>query len=51
MYQIKETKSWLLIYVQKNSAFPIIKSELKNNEYNELKELFNSIDIKKSLKS
>jgi len=51
MFQIKETKSWLLIYVQKNSAFPIIKSDLKDDQYNELKQLFNSIDIKKSLKS
>lgn len=51
MFQIKETESWLLIYVQKNSAFPIIKSDLKGNQYNELKQLFNSIDIKKSLKS
>ncbi|KLT68674.1 MULTISPECIES: YcxB family protein [unclassified Flavobacterium] len=51
MYQIKETKSWLLIYVQKNSALPIIKEDLNDNQYNELKQLFNSLDIKKSLKS
>jgi len=28
-YQIKETKLWFLIYPKKNSAFPIIKSDLK----------------------
>ena len=50
MYQIKETKSWFLIYQKKNMAFPIIKAELKDNQYNELKELFNSLNIKKSLK-
>lgn len=51
LYQIKETKLWFLIYIQKNSALPIIKEDLKDNQYNELKQLFNSIDIKKSLKS
>ena len=50
MYQIKETKSWFLLYPKKNSAFPIIKSDLKDNQYNELKGLFNSLNIKKSLK-
>ncbi|KUJ62135.1 hypothetical protein AR687_08915 [Flavobacteriaceae bacterium CRH] len=50
-FQIKETDNWLLIYLNKNSALPIIKENLKDNQYNELKQLFNSIDIKKSLKS
>lgn len=50
-FQIKETKDWLLIYLNKNSALPIIKEDLKHNQYNELKELFNSIEIKKSLKA
>ena len=49
-FQIKETKDWFLIYPKKNSALPIIKSDLKDNEYNELKALFNSLDVKKSLK-
>ena len=49
-YQIKETKNWFLIYPKKNHALPIIKSELKENQYSELKELFNSLNIKKSLK-
>lgn len=49
-YQIKETKDWFLIYLKKNSALPIIKTDLKDNQYNELKELFNSLNIKKSLK-
>ncbi|MFH6950977.1 YcxB family protein [Flavobacterium sp. FlaQc-51] len=50
-FQIKETKDWFLIYLNKNSALPIIKENLKDNQYNELKQLFNSIAIKKSLKS
>ncbi|MBW4359764.1 YcxB family protein [Flavobacterium taihuense] len=50
-YQIKETNEWFLIYLQKNSALPIIKADLKDNQYNELRLLFNSIDIKKSLKN
>jgi hypothetical protein len=49
-FQIKETKDWFLIYPKKNSAFPIVKADLKGNEYNELKALFNSLEIKKSLK-
>ena len=48
-YQIKENKNWFLIYPKKNTAFPIIKADLKANQYNELKELFSSINIKKSL--
>ena len=35
----------------KNDIKIIRKADLKDNQYNELKELFNSIDIKKSLKS
>lgn len=50
-FQIKETDKWILIYLTKTSALPIIKSDLKDDQYNELKQLFNSIDIKKSLKS
>lgn len=48
-YQIKENKNWFLIYPKKNTAFPILKADLKDNQYNELKELFNSLNIKKSL--
>ncbi|MEG0848848.1 MAG: YcxB family protein [Flavobacterium sp.] len=49
--KITEKKDWFLIYLEKNSAKVLNKSDLKNNQYNELKQLFNSIDIKKSLKS
>jgi hypothetical protein len=49
-FKIKETKSWFLIYQKKNTAFPIIKVDLKDHQYNELKALFNSLNIKKSLK-
>ncbi|MGC4040362.1 MAG: YcxB family protein [Flavobacterium sp.] len=49
-YQIKETSDWFLIYPKKNSAMPIVKSDLSPEEYNSLKTLFNSLPIKKSLK-
>ena len=49
--KITEKSDWFLIYVEKNFAKIIRKADLKENQYNELKELFNSIDIKKSLKN
>jgi uncharacterized membrane protein len=49
--KIKEVKDFFLVFMTKNSFLVINKSDLKDNQYNELKELFNSIDIKKSLKS
>jgi hypothetical protein len=50
LFKIVEKKEMFLIYTLKNRAMLIKKSDLKENQYNELKELFNSIDIKKSLK-
>lgn len=50
IYSIKETNKWFLIFIQKKQVKAIIKSELKDNQYNELKELINSLNIKKSLK-
>ncbi len=49
--KIIEKKEWFLIYVEKNCPKVIRKADLKDNQYNELKQLFNSLDIKKSLKS
>ncbi len=48
--KIEETTRWFLLYIGDYRIFPIIKNDLKDNQYNELKELFNSINIKKSLK-
>jgi YcxB-like protein len=48
--KIEETPKWFLLYIGDYRVFPIIKNDLKENQYSELKELFNSIDIKKSLK-
>lgn len=48
---IREVKDHFLVFVKSNHFLIINKSDLKNNQYNELKLLFNSIDIKKSLKS
>ena len=49
--KIIEKDNCFLIYMAKNDIKIIRKADLKNNQYNELKELFNSIDMKKSLKS
>ena len=48
--KLEEKNDLFLIYVKKNQAKFIKKSDLKNNQYNELKALFNSLNIKKSLK-
>lgn len=48
--KIKERKEFFLIYISKRYAKVISKSDLKDNQYNDLKELFKSLDIKKSLK-
>lgn len=49
--KIVEKKDMFLFYIGKNRAMLLQKADLKDNQYNELKQLFNSIDIKKSLKS
>lgn len=49
--KITEKSNSFYIYTEKNTAKVLLKSDLKDNQYNELKQLFNSIDIKKSLKS
>jgi YcxB-like protein len=48
--KIVEKKKWFLIYVDQSASKVIRKSDLKDNQYNELKQLFNSLDIKKKLK-
>ncbi len=48
--KVVEKKEFFLIYVTKNKANFIKKSDLKDNQYNELKELLSSINIKKSFK-
>ncbi len=50
IFKIVEKKSWFLIYIDKKFAKVIRKADLKDNQYNELKELFSSLIIKKSLK-
>ena len=47
--KIEETNKWFLFYVGDFKVIPVIKSNLSVNQYNELKELFSSINIKKSL--
>ena len=49
--KIIEKKEWFLIYVENNCPKVIRKADLKDNQYSDLKNLFNSINIKKSLKS
>ena len=50
LYKIKETNKWFLIFIQKKQAKVIIKSDLEDYQYNELKELLSLLNIKKSLK-
>lgn len=50
IYKITERNSYFLIYLDKKCVKVIRKADLIDNQYNELKELFNSINIKKSLK-
>ena len=50
IFKIVERKEWFLIYIDKKCAKVIRKADLKYNQYNELKELFSSLHIKKSLK-
>ena len=49
--KIVEKKDMFLFYTTKNRALLLQRADLNDNQYNELKQLFNSIDIKKSLKS
>ena len=48
--KIVEKKDMFLFYTNKNRAIILQRVDLNNNQYNELKHLFNSIDIKNSLK-
>ncbi len=50
IFKIVEKNDWFLIYITKNMAKVIRKADLKDNQYKELKELFGSLNIKKSLK-
>jgi len=51
LLMIKEVKEYFFIFIKKNHFLVINKTDLKENQYRELKQLFNSIDTKKSLKS
>lgn len=48
--KVVENKDFFLIYITKYSALYVRKIDLKENQYDELRGLFNSLDIKKSLK-
>lgn len=50
IFKITEKNDWFLIYLDKKCAKVIRKADLKDNQYKELKELFSSLNIKKSLK-
>ncbi|RAR47875.1 YcxB family protein [Flavobacterium lacus] len=45
--KIVEKKDFFLIFIAKNKAIVIKKIDLKNNQYNELNELFKSLNLKK----
>lgn len=48
--KLVEKQDFFLIYLKKNQAKIVKKSDLKDNQYNELKALFSSLNIKKRLK-
>lgn len=50
IYNIKETNKWILIFLQGKQVKVVVKSDLEDNQYDELKELLSSLNIKKSLK-
>lgn len=50
VFKIEEKKDFFLIYIRKNVAKIIKKTDLKDNQYNEIKVLLNSLHINKSLK-
>lgn len=47
--KLKETKDYYLIFQNEYSALPIFKKDLSEKQNNDLKDLFNSLNIKKSL--
>lgn len=49
IYRLKETKKWFLIFQNQNSVIPIFKRDLSEEQNNDLKELLNSLNIKKNL--
>ena len=51
LIKIVEKKDMFLFYTTKNTGILLQRLDLNDNQYNELKQLFNSLDIKKSLKS
>nr|WP_315196025.1 YcxB family protein [uncultured Flavobacterium sp.] len=51
LIKIEEKKDMFLFYTNKNRAFLLQRVDINDNQYNELRLLFNSIDIKKSLKN
>ena len=50
LIKLKETKNFFLFFITNHMVKVIRKADLKDNQYNELKELFSSLNIKKSLK-
>jgi|GEM_PF-2520700 len=49
IHKIKETRRWILFYINKTSALPIEKENLTDIEYNDLKKLLASLNVKKQL--
>lgn len=49
LHKIKETKKWFLIYNNQYQAIAIDKNQQKTETIKEIKQLFNSLSIKKSL--
>lgn len=47
--KLKETKDWFLIFQNQNSAIPIFKKDISDEQLKDLKELFISLNFEKKL--
>ena len=50
IYKIEEGKNWFLIFLAKNRVKVILKADLDEVQYTDLKAIFSSLPIKKRLK-
>lgn len=49
VFKLKETKEWYLLFLNQNTAIPLFKEKLTEEELKDLKVFFNSLNLKKDL--
>lgn len=49
--KIEETDKWFLIFVNRHQSLPIFKNQINSETIDQLRLIFNGIDIKKKLKN